>query len=102
MATLHLPLKREWFEMIKAGVKLEEYRECKNYWIYRFSRLCGRFEYYFGKNGIEMILADRLKCNKLVFTIGYAKAYDTSRRLELKNPKIRKGPGKILSLFFFI
>lgn len=53
------------------------------------------FEYRFGKNGgIEMILADRLKCDKLVFTLGYPTADDTSRRLEFRNPKIRIGTGR--------
>ena len=94
MKTLTLSLKKKWFDMIRSGEKVEEYRECKNYWIYRFSKLCGYFEYRFGENGIEMILADRLKCDKLVFTLGYPKAGDTSRRLEFKNPKIRIDTGK--------
>ena len=29
---LHLPLKKEWYEMIESGVKTEEYREIKPYW----------------------------------------------------------------------
>lgn len=32
MKTLHLPLKKEWHEMIESGVKTEEYREIKPYW----------------------------------------------------------------------
>ena len=32
---LHLPLKKEWYEMIESGVKTEEYREIKPYWIKR-------------------------------------------------------------------
>lgn len=35
MATLYLPLKKEWYEMIESGVKFEEYREIKPYWIKR-------------------------------------------------------------------
>src|SRR6266536_4142322 len=34
---LHLSLKREPFEMIASGVKLEEYREVKPYWIKRLT-----------------------------------------------------------------
>lgn len=34
--TLHLPLKKEWYEMIESGVKTEEYREIKPYWSKRF------------------------------------------------------------------
>jgi len=30
--TLHLTLKRQWFDMILSGEKLEEYREIKPYW----------------------------------------------------------------------
>lgn len=33
--TLHLNLKRKWFDMIVSGEKLEEYREIKPYWINR-------------------------------------------------------------------
>ena len=34
--TLKLTLKKEWFDLIKAGKKTEEYREIKNYWTVRF------------------------------------------------------------------
>jgi hypothetical protein len=37
--TLHLALKREYFDQIKAGTKTEEYRLVKPYWV---SRLCRR------------------------------------------------------------
>lgn len=33
MKTLCLPLKKEWYKMIESGVKTEEYREIKPYWI---------------------------------------------------------------------
>lgn len=33
---LHLTLKKYWFDMIKSGVKKEEYREIKDYWVKRF------------------------------------------------------------------
>ena len=29
MKVLHLPLKKEWYNMIESGVKTEEYREIK-------------------------------------------------------------------------
>ena len=32
MTTLTLPLNRKWFDMIKSGVKKEEYREFNEYW----------------------------------------------------------------------
>lgn len=33
--TLYLPLKKEWYDMIDAGIKKEEYREIKPYWTTR-------------------------------------------------------------------
>ncbi len=35
MKTLHLTLKKKWFDMIASGEKTEEYREIKSYWIQR-------------------------------------------------------------------
>lgn len=32
MKTLHLTLKKKWFDMIASGEKTEEYRELKSYW----------------------------------------------------------------------
>lgn len=32
MKTLHLVLKKKWFDMISSGEKTEEYREIKPYW----------------------------------------------------------------------
>lgn len=36
MKTLHLNLKRKWFDMISSSYKTEEYREIKMYWIKYF------------------------------------------------------------------
>lgn len=36
---LTLPIKKKWFEMIRNGVKLEEYREIKPYYKKRFEKL---------------------------------------------------------------
>lgn len=33
---LHLTLKKKWFDLIKEGKKVEEYREIKPYWTVRF------------------------------------------------------------------
>lgn len=33
---LHLNVTAKWFDMIESGIKLEEYRETKPYWIARF------------------------------------------------------------------
>lgn len=37
MKTLHLVLKREWYDKIASGEKTSEYRECKPYWNKRLS-----------------------------------------------------------------
>ncbi len=37
MKTLHLTLKKKWFDMIESGVKREEYREIKRYWADRLT-----------------------------------------------------------------
>ena len=42
MNTLHLTIKKKWFDMILSGVKTEEYREIKPYYN---NRLIGR-EYH--------------------------------------------------------
>jgi hypothetical protein len=34
---LYLTLKKQWFDLIKSGIKKEEYREIKQYWIKRLS-----------------------------------------------------------------
>lgn len=40
MKILDLPLKAKWFDMIESGVKKEEYREIKPYWVKRLTN-CG-------------------------------------------------------------
>ena len=44
--TIHLPIKRKWFDMILSGEKKEEYREIKPYWAKRFNVALS-----FAKNG---------------------------------------------------
>jgi hypothetical protein len=59
---LILPLKREYFEQIKAGTKVEEYRLVNDYWRAR-------------------LYAKPYK--KIVLTLGYPKRTDADRRLVL-------------------
>ena len=98
--TLFLPLKKKWFDMIKAGIKKEEYREISEYW---FKRFCGTapaiyrimFRTCMEMKDYSMVKETNItKYDKLVFTLGYPKADDTERRLEFKNPKIQIGKGK--------
>ena len=44
--TLHLVLKRKWWDMIECGEKKEEYREVKPYWEKRLLDYKGLTEYY--------------------------------------------------------
>ena len=39
--TLHLTLKKKWFDMILHGQKREEYREVKDYWMKRLAGVNG-------------------------------------------------------------
>ncbi len=59
--TLTLPLKREYFEAIKAGTKKLELRLANDYWDKRIR----------GK-----------QFDKIVLTLGYPKRDDKSRRIE--------------------
>ena len=45
--TLHLNLRRKWFDMILSGEKKEEYRDMTNYWKTRMNTVMG--------NGVETI-----------------------------------------------
>jgi len=106
MKTLTLPLKRKWFDLIKAGIKKEEYREQSEYWIKRLLTCSEKFldalwdnaSVY--PNSTEILNRDLKNCfrikrfDRLVFTLGYPKADDTERRLVFKNPKIRIGTGR--------
>lgn len=59
METLHLVLKRKWFDMILSGEKKEEYREFKEFW---FNRFAGRnynrivFQHGYSKNADRVII----------------------------------------------
>jgi len=68
MADLTLALKAEYFDAIKAGTKLEEYRCDNEYWRKRL--LVG---------GVFGTLA--LSFDRIVLTKGYPKAGDSDRRL---------------------
>jgi hypothetical protein len=106
MKTLTLPLKKKWFDLIKAGIKKEEYREQSEYWIKRLLTCSEKFLDFLWDyasvypNSTEILNRDlknlfRIKhFDRLVFTLGYPKADDTERRLEFKNPKIRIGEGR--------
>jgi len=105
---LRLPLKTKWFEMTKAGIKTEDYREINEYW---FKRLVFQhkkvFRYTYGfdidlldKQTIQValnrIVKDKLKVKMIgfkpkdenVMTLGYPKSTDNERILRLKHKGI--------------
>ena len=53
MKTLYLTISRQWFDMIVAGLKKEEYREKKPYWE---NRLC----YFVFNEGYDFKKFDRI------------------------------------------
>jgi hypothetical protein len=115
---LQLSLKSKWFEMTKAGIKTEDYREITPYWLSRFI-LVDEEKYY--EEMDEMCAAlkagnestDELfkwfgcefrKFDQNVMTLGYPKRGDAERilKLEHKGIEIRTGnpdwgaePGKL-------
>ena len=102
---LILPLKKKWFDLIKAGVKKEEYREIKPHYIRQFIKfeplkndLIRDYNFYRGFdegeiNGIESELL-HLKYDVLEFYLAYPSRAEKYKWLTFKNPKIRIGEGR--------
>jgi hypothetical protein len=103
---LRMPLKRQWFELTKSGVKTEDYRELNEYWA---KRLLKKVHTPYG--GYFSAMSDFVK-GKYDFaewrhyagspfetfdfncmTLGYPSKDDTSRiiKLEHKGIEIRTG-----------
>ena len=96
---LRLSLKTKWFEMTKAGIKTEDYREINTYWI---KRLTSDFSWDMNKFLLklnvhkEVVNKGSMKqktfdCN--IMTLGYPKNGNTERilKLEHKGIEIRTG-----------
>ena len=101
---LQLSLKKKWFDMTKAGVKTEDYREINDYWVRRL--INGLLD-----DEIESFIIDITKvklsfehmrqeylCSLKEFTqntmtLGYPKSGDKERilKLEHKGIEIRTG-----------
>jgi hypothetical protein len=102
MKTLTLSLKKQWFDMIKAGVKKEEYRKIKDHYfhmLYNYAEMQKFFgippqPYYFDRPQVFHTKQFQKSFDRIVFTLGYPKADDTERRLVFKNPRIRIGTGR--------
>ncbi len=87
MNTLHLNLKKKWFDMILSGEKTEEYREIKPYWTKRFLEYYGNYNYPNNSVIIKSCLSENpfewleyinirpkyYKGDEIIFTNGYGK-----------------------------
>lgn len=80
MTTLKLTINKKWFNLIEKGIKTEEYREIKDYWIKRIKEMSlTRFEAFKNFDFVE-------------FTNGYSK---TSPQITMECKGIEVGTGKI-------
>lgn len=82
---LYLPLKKEWYEMIDAGIKKEEYRPMNKFWT---ARICT-------KNEDGEYICTKEKFKYVEFTLGYPKKDDMSRRMRFEIEKIYPNKGGI-------
>ena len=113
MIYLRLSLKRKWFEMTKAGIKTEDYREINDYWIKRLvdsvTFFGGRYDSMknipikeAGISNVNLlhvtpdVLKKDIKLKKFdtnIMTLGYPKSTDSERiiKFEHKGIEIRTG-----------
>jgi hypothetical protein len=105
MKNLQLSLKKQWFEMTKAGIKTEDYREITPYWVSRLYNTCSldkpeKISDYLNRTGIinerelEFYFRTFLKpFTTNTITLGYPKSGDTERiiKFEHKGIEIRTG-----------
>lgn len=114
-----MSLKQKWFDMTKAKIKKEDYREITPYWERRFYECeigCTKSKIYGDcQEVIKNRVMNSFPCHKCehgklkqfdvnVMTLGYPKATDSERVLKLKhagieirtgNPEWGAEPGKI-------
>lgn len=79
---LYLPLMEKWFNLIKSGIKTEEYREITPYWKKRLMWKDNRGVWQYKT------------FSEIEFTLGYPKSSDISRRIRKKLMSIQIGKGK--------
>ena len=86
---LYLSLKKPWFDMIKAGIKLEEYREMNDYWGKRLP--CHQV----------LTCSRRFECDNscmqyryVEFTLAYPPKNDAERRIRFEYPRLHVREGK--------
>lgn len=100
---LRMSLKAKWFEMTKAGIKTEDYREINEYWTKRLFRDVDKSElqdiikgFQEGRS-IEWAGLFHLHYLKEfdvnTMTLGYPRANDSERILNLKHKGIKISTG---------
>ena len=96
MKILYLSLKAEWYDMIESGVKTEEYREIKDYWIKRICRHYDKRTPHCDYGSYCVFAANIGKCKEVktnythvCFSYGY-----TKRRMTFEVENITIGRGK--------
>jgi len=100
---LQLSLKTKWFEMTKAGIKSEDYREITEYWVRRLIHtsmesnwgLCDfvrEFEYH----GNELMFLEKYgkKFTTNIMKLGYPSKDDTARIIIFEHAGIEIRTGK--------
>ena len=107
-AVLRLSLKKKWFDMTKAGIKTEDYRELNEYWHKRLftkdaiDHMEDCHDNYGGCIHVNDLDFKKFDCN--VMTLGYPSNDDTERILKLQhkgieirtgNPEWRAEPNKL-------
>lgn len=100
---LRLSLKTKWFEMTKAGIKTEDYREINEYWTKRLFRDVDKDEMQDMIKGLQegrsiewaglfhLHFLKEFEVNTM--TLGYPKANNSERILNLKHKGIKISTG---------
>ncbi|UTG62411.1 hypothetical protein J2O09_05500 [Elizabethkingia anophelis] len=104
---LRLSLKKKWFEMTKAKIKPEDYRELNEYWFKRLASSDYR-QYWDLEMFIKYANTHPYNCYKKfainTMTLGYPKSGDKERTLKLEhlgieiregNPEWGAEPGRL-------
>jgi hypothetical protein len=100
---LRMSLKTKWFQMTKAGIKTEDYREINGYWVKRLFRDVDKTELQDIIKGLRegrsiewagLFHLHFLKDFEVnTMTLGYPKSNDSERILNLKHKGIKISTG---------
>lgn len=97
MTDLRLSLKTKWFDMTKAGIKTEDYREITPYWCSRFlGDVYGQYTKDFWKDMGADYTIESVKKGDFTFkqfdtttmTLGYPSSTDTDRIIKFEHAGI--------------